>query len=441
MGGATYIDGVMMHLGKPYAVGLLWFTVQEDRQKELLQQRLKKTKADYHCLRTHISQQQGFGWLNKGHRRGMAVAAAIVADQIVGEWHGVFEADNGWWYVQVRSDTITPQGDRFFASEEEAYRHFQTEMKNHTWPYAYAPSKWNLTDTTIRHMELKNLLDGLATTTLVADNISAIFGGRGKRNLIVGGLVAAMVSMGGFAAYSITKQPEQIILPPAKMMPVKPLPKLEAPKPDRGEIIAPAQLIASCGKALSLLYTTLPGWNVTEFTCNATRASLAWQQESGSLTRARAAGDTHWPKNVAINYTNRVLTVSLSLDQLPKSEQSDLYTQEQALVFLEEQIQPIGMAQIKPVTPPMVRTPPRPVTGPKPLIPPSPPLAPQPYLDVTITTGLSPQHAAAFATGKGFEIVQMTWNIPKALWVYQAKLLHKRAVAPTPVKPKPQVKK
>ncbi|MDB5477835.1 MAG: pilin accessory family protein, partial [Alphaproteobacteria bacterium] len=105
MPGTASAAGVMQFNGKSYAVGLLWFTVQEDSNKKLLAKRIEKTRADFTCLRQHISQQQGFGWLEKGHRRGMPAAAAMIADQLVGEWHGVFEAENGWWYVQVRSDT------------------------------------------------------------------------------------------------------------------------------------------------------------------------------------------------------------------------------------------------------------------------------------------------------------------------------------------------
>src|SRR5690606_25551434 len=124
--------------------------------KKLLNERIQKTKADFYCHRMHVAQQQGFGWLDKGHRRGMPVAAAMVADQLVGEWHGVFEADNGWWYVQVRSDTITPNGDRFFVSEEDAFHVFQEEAQKNIWPHSYAPEHWRLTDGHTRELSLRN---------------------------------------------------------------------------------------------------------------------------------------------------------------------------------------------------------------------------------------------------------------------------------------------
>lgn len=431
----TTASGVLMHLGKPYAVGLLWFTIQEGNGKNLLQQRLQKTKADYHCLRTHISQQQGFGWLEKGHRRGMPVAAAMVADQLVGEWHGIFEADNGWWYIQVRSDTITPQGDRFFASEEEAFNVFKEEMRNHNWPYAYAPAKWNIADPNVRTLELKSILDSLATTTLIADNVTAIFGGAGKRNAIIGGLVAALVVMGGFAAYSLTKAPEEIVVPPSRvtMRTTKPIPALEPPKEDVMEAVAVPQFLSACGKTLAELYVPIPGWTATKFMCANETASLSWQQESGTLAQARESGKQQWPQNTAITYANRLMTASKNLGQLPKLEQSDLWQQEAALLFLEEKVQPFGAVQVQPVTP---KPPPAPVrrVGTAALMPPVPQVQPLPFLQVNVTTGFSPDAMEALSQAKGLVISQIAWDIAKGQWTYEFNLMHARAKLVEPVK-------
>lgn len=430
--------GVLIHLGKAYAVGLLWFTVQEDNQKNLLQQRLQKTAADYHCLRVHIAQQQGFGWLNKGHRRGMPVAAAIVADQLVGEWHGVFEADNGWWYLQVRSDTITPQGDRFFTSEEEAFHVFQQEMQNHNWPYAYAPAKWNLNAANIRTLELKALLDGLATTVLVADNLSAIFGGTLQRNLVLGGLISAFVMMGGLAAYSVLKPPEEIVLPPPRPLAqlVKPIPALEPPKADLVETVSVPQFFAACGQALSQLYQPIPGWEFSKFTCKNDVASLAWQQKDGSITQARTVGAQYWPSDAAINYTNRIMTVTLKLTQLPKTEQSEFLAQENALLFLEQAIQPLGAVQVKPVIPAPLPAPKRPA-GEAALLPPPAPVLPLPYLDVALSTGFAPDKLPALNGVNGIAIKAIEWDIAKATWSYQFSLYHTRVVAASPAPAKP----
>lgn len=422
--------GVLMHLGKAYAVGLLWFTVQEENGKATLQQRVKKTKADYHCFRKHIAQQQGFGWLDKGHRRGMPVAAAMVADQLVGEWHGIFEADNGWWYLQIRSDTITPQGDRFFASEEEAYRVFQTEMKAHNWPYAYAPAKWNITEANVRTLELKSILDELATTTLIANNVTAIFGGVMQRNLIIGGLVAAFIVMGGFAAFTAMKPPEQIVVPPPRTTQQKPavIPALEPPKEDSAELVSATQFFAACGKAASALYMPIPGWTPTSFTCTPTAASMSWQQQSGSIESARESGAAQWPKNVAISYSNKLMTAGLKLEQLSKVQQNDMPPQEAALLFLEKNIQALGAVQVTPVNP----EPPKPAPAPrgvKALVPQQIVAVPLPYLDVTLTTGFAPDALPNLASVKGLRISQIQWSIPKGTWIYQFNLLHARPKA------------
>lgn len=419
-------NGVMLYGGKAYAVGLLWLTIQEDQPKELFSQRLKKAKADYHCIRTHIAQQQGFGWLDKGHRRGMPAAAAMIADQLVGEWHGVFEADNGWWYVQVRSDTITPQGDRFFINEEEAYHHFQNEMRSHTWPYAYAPSRWELNDTTIRHLELKNVLDGLTTTTLVADNISAIFGGKSKRNLILGMIILCLVGMGGFTAYSITKPPEQIVLPPPKMLPIKPqIVKIEPPKADQALIILPEQFVSACGEVLSSLFVTLPGWEAQTFTCQPNRSSFVWSQKTGSLSEAQIEGQKQWPSTVGINFNNKQLNVTAQLAQLPTSEQTDLYTQEQALIYTEQYLQPKGSLQIKIVTPP----PPKPIK----VKPANQPLVPKPdhtqkplaFLEIQMNSQYAPNKILGFFQAKGLELRSINWLINRSEWQYQLRIFYK----------------
>ncbi len=428
--------GVLLHLGKPYAVGLLWFTVQEQSDpKALLQQRLQKTKADYHCLRTHISQQQAFGWMSKGHRRGMPVAAAMVADQLVGEWHGVFEADNGWWYLQVRSDTITPNGDRFFLSEEEAFRTFQAEMRTNAWPHAYAPAKWNMNEANVRTLELKSVLDDLATTTLVADNITAIFGGTTRRNLIVGGLITTLVLMGGFAAYTITKEPDPIVLPASKITkPVKPIPALEPPKEDSVEIIPVQQLLSACTTALAHLYTPIPGWTSTNFVCKPQLANMTWQQSFGSLTQARETGKAHWPQNVGIVYSNKQMTVSMPLAQLPKVEQSDLLPQEAALLYLEENIQSKGQVRVEPVVPQAPKAPPRTATTATLLLPKSV-TQPLPYLNVSVVTGFSPEYMEALSHAKGISLSQIQWAVPTGVWTYDFNFLHARAKvvpAPTP---------
>lgn len=423
--------GVLIYNGRPYAVGLLWLTAQEETAGKLLAERLKGTKADFYCNRLHISQQQGFGTLTQGHRRGMPVAAAMVADQLVGEWHGVFEAENGWWYVQVRSDTIMPYGDRFFHQEEDAYNVFQEEMAKHNWPHAYAPAKWRLGDAVARELPLKNLLDDLTTTTLVGANMAAVFGGTKQRNVGLFGLGSAAIVMGGLMLQTIFATPELDVPVNPNYVPRPITPVLEAPKFDGAEVVLPRQMAQQCGDAAAKLLISLPGWRAQKFTCGLTAgASMEWQKGSGSINDAKLIGQRQWPTGTAMTIKQSVLTASLTLDKLPTVQQEKLLPQEEALLILEQELQPMGALQIKPVLPP-APPPVRPVYG-SAVPPPPPPPAPLPFLEVQFVSGFSPKEFVNIVSHPGVEFQSMEWNILTGVWQYGLKWIHARPAPPAP---------
>lgn len=435
----------MLYDGKPYAVGILWFTAQEDSGKGLLQQRIKKTKSDFYCLRNHIAMQQGFGWLSKGHRRGMKSAAAMVADQLVGEWHGVFEADNGWWYAQVRSDTITPNGDIFFTSEEEAYRHFQEESQKNVWPHAYAPEKWHIVDPNTRELPLKNLLDDLSLTTLVPTNLTAVFGSKSVRNIVVGGLLAAFFAMLVIMLVSMFGADDEIVAAQNRA-PLRTVSgnkaaaqtqapkKLEAPKAQPNEAVSPQQLLQQCGDAAAKLYVSIPGWVPQVFTCSLGKAAMSWQQTTGLLSDAKDIGNKKWPQGVAVTFANRLMTAGLSMGSLPRVERTELFTQEMALLYLEQKMQPMGAITVKTITPP---APVQPRTNNNSFMSgntpaPAPQPAPPPYLEISLQSGFDPNKISELLLGPAFELKQVQWRIQQGLWVYQLKWTFQNAVRTNP---------
>jgi hypothetical protein len=412
----TATPGVLSYNGRSYAVGLLWFTVQEDTAKEILKQRISKSHADFYCLRSHVSQQQGFGWLNKGHRRGMLAAAAMIADQLVGEWHGVFEAENGWWYVQVRSDTITPNGDRFFKSEEEAYHVFQEEAVKNIWPHSYAPEKWHLGDASTRELKLANMLDSLSTTALMPANLTASFGSAAVRNLVFGGLAMVFLLMIFVAVNSLMTQP--VVVPPSPVPIRKVLKPLVDPNSQANQSVSPQQLLQQCGDAAGQLYISLPGWESKTFTCTNGKASMVWQQRNGTLSDAKTYGMKQWPQTASVTFTNHQMNVVTSLGNLPKLERSELVTQEIALLYLEQNMQPLGAIQVKPVVPPPPVPPrqyPGNTTSPPPVVPvPS-------YLEIVFTSGFGPEKISPLLTAPALELTQVQWDIKLAQWQYKLK--------------------
>ena len=425
---ASQMPGILVYGGRNYAVGLLWLTVQEDTDKSLLKQRITKTRADFYCLRSHVSQQHGFGWLSKGHRRGMPAAAAMLADQLVGEWHGVFEAENGWWYVQVRSDTITPNGDRFFASEEEAYQLFQEEATKNIWPHTYAPEKWRLSGTT-RELKLSTVLDNLVTTTLVPATLTASFGTSAMRNLVIGGLVGVLLLMMAVVAITLTDSPVDMSQPQNSngqpLQPVKIAPKLIAPQVN--ESVSPLQLIKQCGDTLAQLYQSFPGWKANVFTCAAGSANMTWQQSYGTLGTAKEIGMKAWPEKTSVNYQNRIMTAKLALGNLPKLERADLVNQETALLYLEQNMQPLGALDVKPVIPPEPVQPPRSAIA-LPNQPPPPPLppAPPPHLKIIFTTGFGPDKVGPLLDVPAMELTELQWMVSQASWRYTLKWTYQK---------------
>jgi hypothetical protein len=409
--------GVLIYGGRQYAVGLLWFTVQdEEAAKVLLGGRLKSTTADFYCNRIHISQQQGFGRLAQGHKRGMPVAAAMVADQLVGEWHGVFEADNGWWYVQVRSDSIMPHGDRFFVSEEEAYNTFQEEMTKHNWPHAYAPAKWRLSDGVARELSLKTLLGDFESAALMPAHMTARFGGTKQRNIVFMALGAVMLIMAGMVMKTAFVEPEQAMPLPSQMVA---RPVLKAAE-EADAIIDPRQLINACSTTASMLAVPLPGWKADKFTCTPGSALFSWiSMGNGTLDGAKKYGFAKWPSATGVTVNNNALTAALSSEKLPTIQPGKLPQQAEALLVLERDLKPMGALTVKPVA--SIVTP-APISI-DPNVPPPPPLPPQkPYLEIELASGFDPERLGGYLVDKvGLEIQQIDWEIAAGVWKYKMK--------------------
>ncbi|MDB5478871.1 MAG: hypothetical protein JWM96_1366, partial [Alphaproteobacteria bacterium] len=336
------------------------------------------------------------------------------------------------------SDTITPNGDRFFESEEDAFNIFQDEMQKNIWPHAYAPEKWHMADNNnIRELSLKNMLDDLATTTLTPTNITAMFGGETMRNAALGFIGLLMLVMAGFVLYSLfapadigplpsTRTPEQIAAT-ARIM------TLNAPKGKAADAVSPRQLLKQCGTAAAGLYVSMPGWTPASFTCASGKAAMAWQQKKGSLSDAKAIGLKTWPPATAVALANRILTATTTLGSLPKVETAALPIQEQALLYLEQNLQPLGALQVKPVVPP---APPVPkartsMLSAAPAPAPPPPRLPS-YLDIQMSSGFSPDQMAPLLEQPGLELLKLDWNITSGVWQYKVKWTYD---TPAPVAP------
>ena len=173
--------GVLQYNGASYAVGLVWLSISEDEDKSAIYKKCKSLKADFYCYRNSVF-QCGFGRLNDGHRVSMPSMAAIAADSFVGEWHGVFVADNGWHYIAAHSDNIAPYGDILFSNEEDAYNHFIAESKKLKWPKTYVPDAWNY-EGNDGEISYDSIIENTSFSSLKPANLDALFSGKVNKSM------------------------------------------------------------------------------------------------------------------------------------------------------------------------------------------------------------------------------------------------------------------
>lgn len=363
---AEHSPGVLVYRNKRYAVGLTWLTVDEDASPRLVKDRAKKLHSDYYCLRNTIVSQHGFGYIEKGHRVGMNAAGALAADALIGEWHGVFVAENGWWYLAVHSDTIEPDGDIFFETEEEAYNYFLEQNEAYTWPRAYAPESWNLPKTA-GEVPLQKLFDDMPSVTLKPANMNAIFGGKRNKELalVVIGIVFAILIFG-----VIAKQTIPSLLPDAKRAPgpransnialFQP-PKLpEIAEPTKEEPInesallpQPSLFLEACLASFAELTISLPGWSLETMRCRNNLAEAVWKVgPGGSLDTLRGNTD-QFPYSVTQSYsgTNAFLASTVMKNVHNINVATKLIDRETALIYLNNNFNKISKLNARDVVP------------------------------------------------------------------------------------------
>ncbi len=409
--------GILEYQGRKYAVGLLWLVVNEDEKKTLRRRRIKKSEADFYCLRSHIALQIGFGWLGKGHRRHMPVAAIVVADQLVGEWHGVFQADNGWWYMQVHADAIAPNGDQFFTAESDAYALFHENLTKHTWAHSYAPVHWNIAEAS-REMTLARLFDDMPSVTLQPTNFDSAIGGAQNRNVLIATIFGLFMLMGVIYAFSsLWMQPEEVVMPK-----VTPIPTLEPPKKDLVEIPSPIQIIDHCTTASKQIFKPIAGWHFTTLACTADIMTLTWEYDDKNATFAQDHLKSV-PEADNITMLGKTVTAKKNLVRPVPILQENLLSAAEATLKLQQSLTQAGAMEIKQITPPVPPPPPASLMG---SAHPPPALPPRSYLDVRLTTSQAPEQMKNYLDVKGLQLISVVWDVPKSIWQYKMMLILQR---------------
>lgn len=356
-------EGVLIHNGRRYAVGLSWLMTNEDAESDFVYKRAKLLKADFFCTRTFVS-QSGFGFLSKGHRMGMPSAAAQAADVLVGEWHAVFSAENGWHYVAVHADTIAPDGDRFFESEEDAYNYFLSRAESYNWPKTYVPEAWNIKNND-GEITLDRILDDVPTTSLRPANLDAVFSGKRNKSIVfIGiGLFVLLVLLSFFAQNvlsTLIPDPRRATAPIVEVSDILTAPPQEPVAKEDPFLTAiesfslpkPSAFVDVCVRGFEDLAISLPGWNLSTMRCRNTIVEAVWQQESGTLESIKAYVD-QFPFGVNRTYGARGdFLATRSMGNLtPYNEKITLADREQILLAINNRFGKIGRLDVKDIIP------------------------------------------------------------------------------------------
>lgn len=420
--------GVLNYRGRKYAVGLTWLTATPEDDKKRARARAKKAKGDFYCIRNGVAIQHGIGWLEKGHRANQTAAAAIVADVLVGDWHGIFKADNGWWYLQVFSDVITPDGDLFFESEEEAYHYFVKNHEGRVWAHAYAPKEWELKKVT-KELPLDDVLDDMRSASLVPNNMNALFGGTRNKHIAI--TFFFLVILAGVMAFmgpilwktlftpqinSASSAHQKVELPQE----IKELPALETPDQEEETVTIiprPSNFIRICGEVAARLVHPIPGWSLYQMECVPGNIRISWQKKGGTLNMAKEETAKMIQSGAVVTLEENNLVVNRPLPQVPGDETDLLLNTHTAIMQLENRFLNIGSLDIETVIPP----------------PPPPPTAfqlsigqvPQkkkPHLNVNILSHMSPKVLGNYFDIKGLDLEKIHWEFKENVWAYSAKV-------------------
>ncbi len=432
----TKEEGILLHNGKKFAVGLTWLTADDDIDVKLAKDRARKMEADYYALRTTVSTQQGFGSLAMGHRAGLPSAASLASDMLVGEWHGVFTADNGWWYIAVHADSIAPDGDVFFFSEEQAYQHFQDRATTYKWPRTYVPESWNLPDASTAITLEKLLDDADRAAVLRPANLNALFGGAKQKSLALFVLIIflAFIIIGFIAPTLLSSERPDLnamvrnrILIPSRIFAPPPPPKSEeAINVDLTGLRAaqPSLLINICADTFSKILRPMPGWETVGATCEATNqasplVSVLWEKALGSLDTVRPYL-AQFPAGVSIGFngTNQITATSEvgNLSNIVKP--LELGQREPIIEMLYDRFGSLGNLNIEDITPPA----PMPKEGVDGLVEQEPEPAPPPYLRMSIVTETPPNMLAAYFDVSGLKVQDIKWDRRNGEWTYGAEI-------------------
>ena len=276
-------NGVVTIGGQKYAAGLYW-QLSPDTKGVAKSARMAAAQpgyqADLYCVRdaskSRSVAQFGLGISESGHKPGMPVAAACLANQQPGSWVGAFNVPEGVWFVVVREDLIDADGDFVFDDQMEAQARLEQEIARGGIIQIYAPSDWGIDASD--PSSLSTLLTARRDITLKRVDGQ-------KRNLIAMFTLLLLLALayGGYSWYQ-NDQAKKAAIEAARQEEVRRQQQLAS-----GQALAqykrswesaplPDTWLESCENALHKISLTASGWKLGELVCNGTAISLQWSR-------------------------------------------------------------------------------------------------------------------------------------------------------------------
>jgi Pilin accessory protein (PilO) len=308
--------GVVTVGRRQYAVGLYWENSPSGRVAQAAREAARHPgqQADFYALRAGTKDgrvpQFGLGQSSAGHKAGMAVFAACLANQQPGSWAGAFRLRDGVVVIVVRDDLIVPDGDQYFENESEARDRLLQEIGFGGLQRVYAPEAWAIP--AADSMPISLLLDERRDVKLRLVNIP-------KRTIIIGSsLVAVLVIILAVSWYIQEKDAEeaaaqaaqQAALERAKLAAQNMLPDAMRnqqptyPAPERKweKKPSPLAVVANCQAGLAKVPLVISGWHLSQLKCDGNSISLQWTHEKGIATPPMGAkvSDTGGSANLTI---------------------------------------------------------------------------------------------------------------------------------------------
>ena len=247
--------------------------------------------ADFCCVRRGTTQQFALGFKTSGHRLKMPPLAANMADNIGGNWLGLFNVSNGYYVLGVKDDGILAETDRYFNDKQTALDLFQQLNKLMEWDSIYAPIELQISDA----IDL-DVTDCISKRPNV--RLEYTKGHRSLLNITAGSLGITLIVIAAAIYFNtpfsnfdlLTGKIEQLKESTIQKSGIS-LKSNEIPQMPWINQFQGVSVLTGCVQSISEFPASVPGWTITELICNGKIAS-ARMNRAGKL--GESGGSINW---------------------------------------------------------------------------------------------------------------------------------------------------